>query len=213
MKRRMGAAWLAAALALGCQPAAAADPMTWRSGTTAAKSDAGFVMMAAQRGFADRQGLHLDMVQFNGDAIMLKALLAGELDSYEASPGNAMIAASRGADIKLLGCYWPGLTYAVFARKGINSVGDLRGKSLAISAPGSLPDLLMRVLLSANGMSASDVSFVALGSDADRFKAVAAGIVDARRFRRNGAPWRWRRASTRLPTRMSSRPISCISAQ
>ncbi len=52
-----------------------------------------------------------------------------------------MIAASRGADIKLVGCYWPGLTYAIYSKAGINSPAELKGKTFAISAPGALPDL------------------------------------------------------------------------
>lgn len=170
----IGAALLAGILAL---PASAEDHV-WREGTIAAKGDAGFVMMAARRGFAEKQGLQIEMVEFSGDSLLIRALLAGELDSYEANPGNPIIAAAHGADIKLLGCYWQVLTYAIFAEPSIASPADLKGKSFAISAPGSLPDLLARVLLERNDMTADDVNFAIMGSDADRFKALAAGVVD-----------------------------------
>jgi NitT/TauT family transport system substrate-binding protein len=118
-------------------------------------------------------------MQFKGDTLALKALLAGELDSYEGNPGSPIIAASRGADIKLIGCYWPGLTYAIYSKTSINGIADLKGKTLAISAPGALPDLVVRAVLAENHLSAADVKFTIMGSDADRFKALAAGIVDA----------------------------------
>ncbi|HVY56725.1 MAG TPA: ABC transporter substrate-binding protein, partial [Xanthobacteraceae bacterium] len=111
--------------------------------------------------------------------LALKALLAGELDSYEGSPGGPLIALSRGADIKIIGCYWPGLTYGIYSKPSIGSIKDLKGKSFAISSPGALPDLVVRAILETADMSASDVRFVVMGSDTDRFKAVAAGIVDA----------------------------------
>lgn len=170
----IGAALLGGILAL---PAAAEDHV-WREGTIAAKGDAGFVMMAAKRGFAEKQGLQLDMVEFSGDSLLTKALLAGDLDSYDANPGGAIIAAAHGADIKILGCYWQVLTYAIFAKPAITSTKDLKGKTFAISGPGSLPDLLARVLLEQNGLTADDVSFAVMGSDTDRFKALSAGIVD-----------------------------------
>src|SRR5438067_12860009 len=88
-------------------PAYAQNLKTWRHGTVQAKADAGFVFMASNAGFAEKRGLKIEMVQFTGDALALKALLAGELDSYEGSPGGPMLAAAQGADIKLLGCYWP----------------------------------------------------------------------------------------------------------
>ena len=56
--------------------------------------------MASKGGFAEKQGLKIEMVQFKGDAIALRALLAGELDSYEGSPGAPILAGSRGADVR-----------------------------------------------------------------------------------------------------------------
>ncbi len=152
---------------------------TWRHGIVEAKSDAGFVFMASKGGFAEKQGLNIEMVQFKGDALALRALLAGELDSYEGSPGAPIIAASRGADIKITGCYWPGLTYGIYAKPSIAGAEDLKGKMLAISSPGALPDLVVRAVLEKYGIPPADVRFSIMGSDSDRFKAVSGGIVDA----------------------------------
>src|ERR1700754_1605521 len=151
MKAFISAA-LAAALVTAAAPANAQQLKTWKHGIVQAKSDAGFVFMAASGGFAEKQGLKIEMVQFTGDALALKAMLAGELDSYEGSPGGPMLAASQGADIKLLGCYWPGLTYGIYSKQAITSPKDLKGKSMAISAPGALPDLLARAVLEQNGV-------------------------------------------------------------
>lgn len=162
---------------LGQQPTA--QPVPWRHGVLEAKSDAGFVFMPSKGGFAEKQGLKVETMQVKGDALALKALIAGELDTYEGSPGGPMLAASNGADIKLLGCYWPLLTYGIFSKASIASPQDLKGKVMAISSPGALPDLLARAVLEKNDISSSEVRFAIMGSDADRFRAVMAGVVDA----------------------------------
>lgn len=170
-------AFLAAVIAASASNAQELKP--WRHGVVEAKSDAGFVFMAAKGGFAEKQGLKLEMMQFKGDALALRALLAGELDSYEGSPGAPIIAGSRGADIKITGCYWPGLTYGIYAKPSVAKPEDLKDKTMAISSPGALPDLIARAVLEKYKIPASDVRFSIMGSDSDRFKAVSAGIVDA----------------------------------
>ena len=164
------------ALALGATPAAAQK--VWRHAIIEAKSDAGFAMMVT-RGFAEKQGLKLEILQIKADEIGLKALLAGELDSYEGGPGGAIVAAARGADLKILGCHWPGLVHGLFARESVAKVDDLRGKNIAISSPGALPDLLIRAVLDSRGIPATDVKFANMGSDTDRYKALTVGVVDA----------------------------------
>lgn len=157
----------------------AEDLKPWRHGIVQAKSDAGIVLMADHKGFAKQNGIDLNVVQFTGDSLALKALIAGELDTYEGSPGGPLLAASRGADIKIVGCYWPGLTYGIFAKSDVASVKDLDGKTLAISGPGSLPDLIARAVLQADDVPLSSVSFTSMGSDVDRMRALTTGVVDA----------------------------------
>ncbi|HUZ72426.1 MAG TPA: ABC transporter substrate-binding protein [Stellaceae bacterium] len=171
---------LAAALALGAGvgPAGAAELKPWRHGTLDAKSDAGILFMINQ-GFAEKQGLKLQIAQFHNDIVEIQALLAGDLDSYESSPGSAILAASRGADVKIIGCPWPVLPHALFVAKGIKSVEDLKGKTIAVSAPGSLPDIFARAVLNQHHIAPSEVHFANLGNDPDRFKSVVAGIAQA----------------------------------
>ena len=59
------------------------------------KADAGFFLMAAKRGFAEREGLKVEVLEVKDDPIGMKALLSGEVDSYEGVYGA--IAASAAA--------------------------------------------------------------------------------------------------------------------
>lgn len=166
--------------ALAIATDAGAQTLTkWRHGTVEPKGDAGFIYMNKVGGFAKKRGLDVEMFTFKGDALALKATIAGELDSYIGTPGGPMIAASCGADIKIAGCTWPGLTYAFYTKPNIGSVAELKGKVISVSAPGALPDLFARAVLRELGLTPDDVKFVVAGSDSDRVRAVMAGVADA----------------------------------
>src|SRR5205807_386584 len=124
-----------------------AQQKVWRHGIIEAKSDAGIFYMASKRDFAQKLGLKLEFVPLKTDTIELKAAIAGELDSYEGGPQGAIVAASRGADIKVIGCNWLVVPHGLFVREAINSVGDLKGRAIAVSAPGSFPELVARAVL------------------------------------------------------------------
>ncbi len=159
--------------------AAAQSPKTWRHGVIEPKSDAGFVMMASRRDFGNKFGLKIETLALKNGQIAIKALLAGELDSVESGAGEAIVAGAAGADLKIIGCNWPGLPHALFVKSDIANVQGLRGKTIAASAPGSLPELLIRALLEHSAIPMADVKIASLGGDLDRYKALTAGVVDA----------------------------------
>ncbi len=64
-------------------------------------------------------------------------------------------------------------------RSNIGKVEDLKGKTIAVAAPGSLPNLLVNAILDQHKIPAAEVRFANLGGDLDRFKAVVAGVADA----------------------------------
>ena len=158
--------------------AASAQEKVWRHGIIEAKSDAGIFYMASRRDFAQKLGLKLEFVPLKTDTLELKATIAGELDSYEGGPQGAIVAASRGADIKVVGCNWLVVPHGLFVRDAINAVPDLKGKSIAVSAPGSFPELVARAVLEKAGIPVSEVKFASMGADTDRYKALVAGVVD-----------------------------------
>jgi NitT/TauT family transport system substrate-binding protein len=155
-----------------------AQEKVWRHGIIEAKSDAGIFYMASKRDFAQKLGLKLEFVPLKTDTLELKATIAGELDSYEGGPQGAIVAASRGADIKVVGCNWLVVPHGLFVRDAINTVAGLKGRSIAVSAPGSFPELVARAVLEKAAVPVSDVTFASMGADTDRYKALVAGVVD-----------------------------------
>jgi NitT/TauT family transport system substrate-binding protein len=174
--RTILAALLCAAFAL---PAAAQELKSWKHGIIEPKGDGGISLMVGERDFGAKHGLKIQIVKMKNGATAHKALLAGELDSIESSPGAAILAGAHGADIKIVGCDWPGVPHGLMVRDGINSVADLKGKTVAVAAPGSLPNLLIGAILEHEKVPPSELRFANLGGDLERYKAVIAGVADA----------------------------------
>ena len=158
---------------------ALAQERVWRHGVIEPKADAGLIMAGLQGGFPEKFGLKVEILNLKSDVLGLKALLAGELDSYEGGPAGAITADTRGVDVKVIGCAWPRIPHGLFVRSDITDIAQLKGKAIAISAPNAFPDLLARAALKKAGVSPDDVKFANLGSDSDRFKALMANVVQA----------------------------------
>jgi NitT/TauT family transport system substrate-binding protein len=168
----------AATIGLLSAPVAAQEKV-WKHGLINAKADAGIFLMVSKRDFAAKQGLKLEISQFKDDQIALKSLIAGEVDSFEGGPQGVFAADSKGADVKILGCHWVVVPHGIYAKENIAKVADLKGKSIAVSAPNSMPDMLARSALEQYGVSDKDVKLAAIGSDHDRYQALIGGVVDA----------------------------------
>jgi NitT/TauT family transport system substrate-binding protein len=173
------AALVAAFAVTGLAVSAHAQEKVWRHGLLNAKSDAGIFMMMSTRDFAKKHGLKIEISQFKDDQLALKALIAGEIDSFEGGPQGVFAADARGADARIIGCHWIVVPHGIYADASIKSVKDLRGKSIAVSAPNSMPDLLARAALEANGVPVSSVKLAAVGGDRDRYQALIGGVVQA----------------------------------
>src|SRR5262249_58265234 len=85
---------------------------------------------------------------------------------------------SDGGGIEIVGRGWPGVPHGLVVRSAIHKVEDLKGKTIAVAAPGSLPNLLVSAILEQHKIPVAGVHFANLGGDLDRFKAVIAGVVD-----------------------------------
>src|SRR5260370_8107359 len=142
---RLQLVWASAAVIAGLASAAAcahAQGQPWRHGVIEPKSDAGFQVMAVRGGFAAKQGLKLELPYFQNDVIALRALLAGELESYEGGAATAIIAAARNADVKIIGCHWQTVVHSVFARAGFKGPQGLKAATLPTSPPHPPPPIV-----------------------------------------------------------------------
>jgi NitT/TauT family transport system substrate-binding protein len=166
-------------LLIAAVSAAQAQDKVWKHGILEAKSDSGFIAMVDKGGFGTKHGLKVEILQIKAGATLMKALIAGEIDSVDMGAAESIVAAVRGTGVKIVGCTWPGVPQVVLATADIKTLADLKGKNVAISSPGSLPDLLFRGMLDAANVPFSDVKLSMQGADLDRYKSLIGGIVDA----------------------------------
>jgi NitT/TauT family transport system substrate-binding protein len=157
------------------QAAHAADK--WKFGVVEAKGDAGLAFMPSR--FGGKYGLDIEMVEFTSSTTPIKALISGDIDAFTTSPSVALVAMSRGATVKFVGCNWPGASYTLYGAPDVKTVAALKGKSVGVSGAGSVPDLFAREALLKNGVTADQVTFASAGGGTDRFRALIAGVVKA----------------------------------
>ena len=151
----------------------------WQNGLVMPNGDAGMLYMGQLGGFGAAFGLDLKTVPLKGDPLLLKALLAGQLDSYIGGPGSPLVAASKGADIRIVGCGWVKQNYVLFGKPSVRSLDDLRGKTVGISSPGSAPDIFIHAALNGANVPVDSVQFIAAGMPPELLKQTAEGRIDA----------------------------------
>lgn len=130
-----------------------------------------------EKGFFDDEGLDVEFTQVQ-DAVT--GVATGELTIAFGPTSNYLRAAALGSPIKIVssgfrskGPFW------LIARKGIDSIADLKGKTINNVGPGSSMETYLLKILEENGVSRDDVTLVNAGVFEQAYGAVTSGTVDA----------------------------------
>jgi ABC-type nitrate/sulfonate/bicarbonate transport system substrate-binding protein len=136
--------------------------------------------VAIEKGFFKKNGVEVEVVEFRGDATHVKALLSGDIDAtINMGATEAIVTASKKAPIKLWVVANPITPYYLIARKEAGTtLQALVGKSVAVSGIGAISYHIPRIVFERSGVDPEKFKYVAVGSPADRFKALVAGKVD-----------------------------------
>ncbi|MGH3438906.1 MAG: ABC transporter substrate-binding protein [Sciscionella sp.] len=153
--------------------------LSWTHGILTPKADSGYQLMAEDKGYYKQEGVNVDLKHFTGNLQVSQAVISGAIDSADTAPAPAFKAVLKGANLKIIGSTLPKNTYAVLAQKSIKNWSDLKGKAIAVSAPGSFPDSVVKAILAKEGVDPNSITTVTTGSDSGRFKALTAGRVAA----------------------------------
>lgn len=117
-------------------------------------------ILAYEGGFYKKHGLDVDLVEFTSGTDLIKAIVGGQLDTGVLGFTNAASWSSRGADLKVVGGAQHGF-HAIVVREDANieSVADLKGKTLASQREGSTADTVLRgVVFKDAGLAPGDVN-------------------------------------------------------
>ncbi len=174
-----------ALLAAGCASSGAA---TTASGvelhdlTIAAvpAADSAGLYIAVQRGLLAAEGLHVKIVPAISSATVIGKQLAGKYDITSGNYVSYILADARqNADLRVLAAgsiMEPHVQELMIPDNSpIRTVGELRGKDIALNITGGIGQLLVSALLTANDVPTSEVHFVPIP-----FPKMAAALRDHR---------------------------------
>jgi NitT/TauT family transport system substrate-binding protein len=132
--------------------------------------------IAQKKGYFTKNGLKVDITNFETDDQINSAFASGKLDGTNIATHTALRFAAAGLPIKIVLLEDESLTAdAILAGPGIKSIADLKGKKVAYEE-GTTSDILLSYALAQNGMSKKDIQPVPLPA-ADAGSAFIAGRV------------------------------------
>lgn len=136
------------------------------------------VHVADAKGFFRDEGLENETVVISG-TLSIAALLSGDVD-YSGAGGSGMRAALKGAPVKGIMFQADKVTFYLVADPSIKNASDLKGKRIAIGSPGDTQERIMTMFAERGGVSAKDITRIAMGADTNtRVMAVKAGVAQA----------------------------------
>jgi NitT/TauT family transport system substrate-binding protein len=175
------AATLAAAM-LFAAPAVAAPKVTVAVGGAGCLCYLPTVL-AKELGEFDKAGVEVELVNFKGGSQALTAVIGGSADVVSGYYDHCVNLAAKNQHLQAFVVYdrYPGLVLAVSPKHtaAINTIKDLAGKKVGVSAPGSSTDFFLKYLLSKNGVDPTAVAVIGIGLDATAVAAQEQGMVEA----------------------------------
>ena len=193
----LGAVFLGSAL---LRPAGAQTKPVIRLAYVCGGMNAMIAQLGINDGAYEKAGLDVQKLCFPAGAPAIQALIGGSVDVFTGSAEHALRAQSRGIPVKIYGCLQDAIGYSLITKidSKYKTLADLKGQTVAITAPQSLSDTGLRRGLDAAGINPDrDLSIIAAGSGAtmlaalDTDRAVAGMVsppelqrlVDAKKYR------------------------------
>src|SRR5215471_11041027 len=135
-------------------------------------------LAARTNGYYAAEGLDVELVAMRAPTANV-AVLSGSVE-FSAVPLSGLTTALRGTPLKVLFCQNDRPQHVLLAKSDLQNIKTLRGKKIAVVDPGAIDDVLLREVLSVNGMDGGkDATILSMGAAETRFAALASGTVDA----------------------------------
>lgn len=139
--------------------------------------------IADAKGYFKEEGLNVRILDFQGGAKSVQAVVGGSADILSSSFEHVINLQARGQELQefVLQGRYPGfaLSLAKPVAEKYKSPADLKRLRIGVTAPGSSTNMMVNLLLSKAGMKPDDVAIIAVGAGAGVISAVKNGQVDA----------------------------------
>jgi len=140
-------------------------------------------VLAKQLGEYEKAGLNVELVDLKGGSDALKAVLGGSADVVSGYFDHCVNLAAKKQELQSFVVYdrYPGLVLVVSPKQTgkINSIKDLAGKKVGVSAPGSSTDFFLKYQLKKNGLDPMGTAVIGIGLGATAVAAMQQGQIDA----------------------------------
>lgn len=140
------------------------------------------IYVAQEKGYFKKHGVDVDIITSRGGGEAMKAYIAGEVNIVATGFPEVGLMRARGVDVELFFAQMARAPFALIGRKdlALKTVADLKGKTVAVTSPGSLTSNLARYFVKQAGLDPDkDVSFVSVGGGGEILGALKSKRADA----------------------------------
>jgi ABC-type nitrate/sulfonate/bicarbonate transport system substrate-binding protein len=110
--------------------------------------------------------------------VAITALSKGEVD-FMTVPSDAVTGVTKDLPDRIVYLLWDRAPWVLIGKTSINSIAELKGKTVAVHPAGSSPVAFLQAGLKSANMTEKDVQVLHLNGTQDIFTAVVAGKADA----------------------------------
>ena len=146
------------------------------------------VRVANANGLCEKHAVKCELRSIPQAPLAMQTLLAGDLEIAFSPPEVLLQAVNKGAAIKAIGSGARGPTFFLMAGSSLETpnaakgypavMQDFKGKKIGVTARGSAAEFQLVSLLNGAGMSAQDVTIIAVGSPNTAFPAIVQKQID-----------------------------------
>jgi NitT/TauT family transport system substrate-binding protein len=140
-------------------------------------------VLANQLGLYKQAGVDVEMISLKGGSEALTAVLGGSADVVSGYYEHTVRLAAKGKALQSIVVYdqFPGLVLVVSPKHNatVNSVSDLVGKTVGVSAPGSATDYFLKYSLFKAGKDPKSAATIGIGLGSSAVAAMEQGSVAA----------------------------------
>lgn len=139
--------------------------------------------VAESLGYFKDEGLEAQVVDFAGGSQALRAVVGGSADVVSGAFEHTVNMQAKGQRMRafVLQGRAPQIVLAVNKRTmpHFESLADLKGRKIGVTAPGSSTNIMANFVLAKAGLKPTDVSFIGVGATNAAIAAIRQGQIDA----------------------------------
>jgi NitT/TauT family transport system substrate-binding protein len=140
------------------------------------------IYIAQANGLFKKHNVDVDIITSRGGGEAMKAYISGDVQIVGTGFPEVGLMRARGVDVELFFAQTSRVPFAMIGRKALNmtTVADLKGKTIAVTSPGSLTANLARYFVKEAGLDPDkDVSLVSVGGGGEILGALKSSQADA----------------------------------